>query len=62
MEASGSPSLVLVEPHEVLRDGLAMLLEKTAEIGCHGELLRRRLSERRGGPRTDDFFDGGGSR
>jgi DNA-binding NarL/FixJ family response regulator len=28
MEASGSPSLVLVEPHEVLRDGLAMLLER----------------------------------
>jgi DNA-binding NarL/FixJ family response regulator len=28
MEASGSPSLVLVEQHEALRDGLAMLLER----------------------------------
>lgn len=27
MEASGSPSLVLVEQHEALRDGLAVLLE-----------------------------------
>lgn len=27
-ERSGSPSLVLVEPHEVLRDGLAVLLER----------------------------------
>jgi DNA-binding NarL/FixJ family response regulator len=28
MEASGSPSLVLVEQHEALRDGLAVLLER----------------------------------
>jgi DNA-binding NarL/FixJ family response regulator len=28
MGETGSPSLVLVEPHEVLRDGLAMLLEQ----------------------------------
>ena len=28
MEASGSPSLVLVEHHEALRDGLAVLLER----------------------------------
>jgi DNA-binding NarL/FixJ family response regulator len=28
MGETGSPSLVLVEPHEVLRDGLAMLLER----------------------------------
>lgn len=28
MEANGSPSLVLVEPHEALRDGLAVLLER----------------------------------
>lgn len=36
MEASGSPSLVLVEEHEALRDGLAVLLERRGfEIrGC----------------------------
>ena len=28
MEASGSPSLVLVEQHEALREGLAVLLER----------------------------------
>ncbi|HEX6152365.1 MAG TPA: response regulator transcription factor [Solirubrobacterales bacterium] len=44
MEASGGPSLVLVEQHEALRDGLAVLLERRGfEIrGCatsaaHGE-------------------------
>lgn len=34
METSGSPSLVLVEPHEVLRDGLAMLLERRGFEVC----------------------------
>jgi DNA-binding NarL/FixJ family response regulator len=35
-EASGSPSLVLVEQHEALRDGLAVLLEQRgfAVVGC----------------------------
>ena len=35
-EASGSPSLVLVEQHEALRDGLAVLLERRgfAVLGC----------------------------
>jgi len=35
-EASGSPSLVLVEQHEALRDGLAMLLERRGfdVLGC----------------------------
>jgi len=35
-EASGSPSLVLVEHHEALRDGLAVLLERRGfdVIGC----------------------------
>jgi DNA-binding NarL/FixJ family response regulator len=35
-EASGSPSLVLVEHHEALRDGLAVLLERCgfAVLGC----------------------------
>jgi DNA-binding NarL/FixJ family response regulator len=43
-EASGSPSLVLVEQHEALRDGLAVLLERRGfdVLGCattaaHGE-------------------------
>jgi DNA-binding NarL/FixJ family response regulator len=43
-EASGGPSLVLVEQHEALRDGLAVLLERRGfkVIGCattaaHGE-------------------------
>jgi DNA-binding NarL/FixJ family response regulator len=36
MEASGSPSLVLVEQHEALRDGLAVLLERRgfSVLGC----------------------------
>jgi DNA-binding NarL/FixJ family response regulator len=36
MEASGSPSLVLVEQHEALRDGLAVLLERRGfdVLGC----------------------------
>jgi DNA-binding NarL/FixJ family response regulator len=36
MEASGSPSLVLVEHHEALRDGLALLLERRGfdVVGC----------------------------
>ena len=36
MEASGSPSLVLVEQHEALRDGLAVLLERRGfdVVGC----------------------------
>jgi len=36
MEASGSPSLVLVEHHEALRDGLAVLLERRGfvVVGC----------------------------
>lgn len=36
MEASGSPSLVLVEQHEALRDGLAVLLEQRgfSVLGC----------------------------
>ena len=35
-EASGSPSLVLVEQHEALRDGLAVLLERRGfdVLGC----------------------------
>ena len=35
-EASGSPSLVLVEQHEALRDGLAVLLERRgfSVLGC----------------------------
>jgi DNA-binding NarL/FixJ family response regulator len=35
-ETSGSPSLVLVEPHEALRDGLAVLLERRGfnVVGC----------------------------
>ncbi|MGN6586419.1 MAG: response regulator, partial [Solirubrobacterales bacterium] len=35
-EASGSPSLVLVEQHEALRDGLAVLLERRGfdVVGC----------------------------
>jgi DNA-binding NarL/FixJ family response regulator len=35
-ETSGSPSLVLVEQHEALRDGLAVLLERRgfAVVGC----------------------------
>lgn len=35
-EANGSPSLVLVESHEVLRDGLAVLLERCgfSVVGC----------------------------
>jgi DNA-binding NarL/FixJ family response regulator len=35
-EASGSPSLVLVEHHEALRDGLAVLLERRGftVVGC----------------------------
>lgn len=35
-EASGSPSLVLVEHHEALRDGLAVLLERRgfSVLGC----------------------------
>lgn len=35
-EASGSPSLVLVEQHEALRDGLAVLLERRgfSVVGC----------------------------
>jgi DNA-binding NarL/FixJ family response regulator len=35
-EASGSPSLVLVEHHEALRDGLAVLLERRgfSVVGC----------------------------
>jgi len=35
-EASGGPSLVLVEQHEVLRDGLAVLLERRGfkVLGC----------------------------
>jgi DNA-binding NarL/FixJ family response regulator len=35
-EASGSPSLVLVEQHEALRDGLAVLLERRgfSILGC----------------------------
>jgi DNA-binding NarL/FixJ family response regulator len=44
MEASGSPSLVLVEQHEALRDGLAVLLERRgfevrgcATTAAHGE-------------------------
>ena len=44
MEASGSPSLVLVEHHEALRDGLAVLLERRgfevrgcAKTAAHGE-------------------------
>lgn len=43
-EANGNPSLVLVEQHEALRDGLAVLLERRgfAVVGCattaaHGE-------------------------
>jgi DNA-binding NarL/FixJ family response regulator len=36
MEESGSPSLVLVEQHEALRDGLAVLLERSGfdVVGC----------------------------
>jgi DNA-binding NarL/FixJ family response regulator len=36
METSGSPSLVLVEQHEALRDGLAVLLERRgfSVLGC----------------------------
>lgn len=36
MEASGGPSLVLVEQHEALRDGLAVLLERRgfSVLGC----------------------------
>ncbi|HEY5943537.1 MAG TPA: response regulator transcription factor [Solirubrobacterales bacterium] len=36
MEESGSPSLVLVEQHEALRDGLALLLERRGfpVLGC----------------------------
>jgi DNA-binding NarL/FixJ family response regulator len=35
-EASGSPSLVLVEHHQALRDGLAVLLERRGfdVVGC----------------------------
>jgi DNA-binding NarL/FixJ family response regulator len=35
-EANGSPSLVLVEHHEALRDGLAVLLERRgfSVVGC----------------------------
>lgn len=36
MEASGNPSLVLVEQHEALRDGLAVLLDRRgfSVVGC----------------------------
>jgi DNA-binding NarL/FixJ family response regulator len=47
-EATGSPSLVLVEQHEALRDGLAVLLERRGfdVLGCaktaaHGEEVIR---------------------
>ena len=42
MEASGSPSLVLVEQHEALRDGLAVLLERRGfEVrGCATTVAR----------------------
>jgi DNA-binding NarL/FixJ family response regulator len=47
-EASGSPSLVLVEQHEALRDGLAVLLERRgfkilgrATTAAHGEQVIR---------------------
>ncbi|HEX6456812.1 MAG TPA: response regulator transcription factor [Solirubrobacterales bacterium] len=47
-KASGSPSLVLVEQHEALRDGLAVLLERRGfdVLGCattaaHGEEVIR---------------------
>lgn len=42
MEASGSPSLVLVEQHEALRDGLAVLLERRGfnVLGCATTAVR----------------------
>jgi DNA-binding NarL/FixJ family response regulator len=42
MEASGSPSLVLVEHHEALRDGLAVLLERRGfdVLGCATTAVR----------------------
>jgi len=49
-EASGNPSLVLVEHHEALRDGLAVLLERRgfSVLGCANTAARaeRVISER----------------
>lgn len=49
-EASGNPSLVLVEHHEALRDGLAMLLERRgfSVLGCAATAARAEevISER----------------
>lgn len=52
-ETSGSPSLVLVEQHEALRDGLAVLLERRGfeVVGCATtaargeEVIRERLPD-----------------
>jgi len=50
-QSSGSPSLVLVEQHEALRDGLAVLLERRgfSVLGCAttAALAEEMISERR---------------